>query len=61
MSKTENIVNGIALFNAALPSIAKIVVTLSDGTELNLSDLVAETEEIVEQKLKEAEEHLARD
>jgi len=60
MSKTENILNGFALFNAAIPGIAKIIVTLKDGREIDIGELVNLTNEIVEKKLKEAQEHLGK-
>ncbi len=60
MSKADNILNGFALFNAAIPGIAKIIVTLKDGPEIDLGDLTKQTKDIVEQKLKEAQEHLAK-
>lgn len=61
MSKIENILNGFALFNAAIPGIAKIIVTLKDGREIDIGELVNLTNDIVEQKLKEAQDHLAKE
>ena len=60
MSKSENLINAFGLINAAIPSIARIIITLKNGDEMNLQELTEETEDIVEQKLKEAAEHLAK-
>lgn len=60
MSKFENIVNAFGLINAAIPSVAKVIVTLKNGKEINLNDLIKSTENIIAEKLKEAQEHLAK-
>jgi len=60
MNRAEKIMAGLELFNAAMPGIAKIVVTLQGGKEIELQDLVQKTKEIVEERLKEAADHLAK-
>ena len=56
----ENVMNGMGLLNAAIPGVVKIIATLSDGSEIDLTDLVAKTQKVVDDKLKEAAEHLAK-
>ncbi len=60
MSKFENIVNAFGLINAAIPGVAKVIVTLKNGKEIDLSALIKSTEDIIAEKLKEAAEHLAK-
>ena len=60
MSKTDNLIYALGLINGAIPSVARIIITLTNGDSINLKDLTQETEDIVEQKLKEAAEHLAK-
>lgn len=56
----ENIVNAMGLINAALPSVVKVIVKLKGGEEVDLSELVADTQKIIDDKLAEAAEHLAK-
>jgi len=60
MSKQDKLLNAFGLINAAIPSVAKIIITLTNGDSMNLQELTEETKDIVEQKLKEAAEHLAK-
>jgi len=60
MNNTENLLKAFGLINAAIPSVASIIVKLKNGREMNLKELTEETESIVEQKLREAAEHLAK-
>ena len=60
MSRADDIILGLGLLNSAMPGIAKIIVTLQGGKEIELQDLVQKTKEIVEERLKEAEEHLEK-
>jgi hypothetical protein len=56
----ENIMNAMGLINAAIPSVAKVIVKLKNGKEIDLTELVAQTKKIVDDKLAEAAEHLAK-
>lgn len=56
----ENITNALGLINVALPSAIKIIVKLKGGKEIDLGELVAETKKVVDDKLAEAAEHLAK-
>ena len=56
----ENIMNAMGLINAAIPSVAKVIVKLKSGKEIDLTELVAQTKKIVDDKLAEAAEHLAK-
>lgn len=61
MSTTiEKVAIAIDLINIAIPGVTKIIITLKGGREIDLQDLVKATDDIVEQKLKEAREHLAK-
>ena len=56
----ENIINAFGLINAAIPSVAKIIVKLKNGKEIDLAELVEQTKKIVDDKLAEAAAHLAK-
>ena len=56
----ENIMNAMGLINAAIPSVAKVIVKLKNGKEINLTEFVAQTKKIVDDKLAEAAAHLAK-
>jgi len=56
----ENIINAFGLINAAIPGVAKIIVKLKNGKEIDLAELVEQTKKIVDDKLAEAAEHLAK-
>ncbi len=61
MSKTENLIKGLGFINGAIPGIAKIIVTLSSGHEIDLTELTKKTKDIVDAALKEAAAHLAKE
>ncbi len=56
----ENIMNAMGLINAAIPSVAKVIVKLKNGKEIDLTELTEQTKKIVDDKLAEAAEHLAK-
>jgi len=57
----ENIMKAMGLINAAIPAVAKVIITLKgSGEEIDLTELVASTQKIVDDKLAEAAEHLAK-
>lgn len=56
----ENIMEAMGLINASIPAVAKIIVTLKNGKEIDLTELVALTQGILDDKLAEAAEHLAK-
>lgn len=56
----ENIMNAMGLINAAIPAVARVVVTLKGGKQIDLTELVAQTQKVVDDRLKEAAEHLAK-
>ncbi|MCK5318254.1 MAG: hypothetical protein KAJ55_10080 [Anaerolineales bacterium] len=56
----ENIMNAMGLINAAIPSVAKVIVKLKNGKEIDLTELTEQTRKIVDDKLAEAAEHLAK-
>lgn len=60
MSNQEKLITAFELINVAIPSVARIIIRLKSGDEMNLQDLTEETESIVERKLKEAAEHLTK-
>lgn len=56
----ENIMNAMGLINAAIPSVAKVIVKLKNGKEIDLTELTEQTKKIVDDKLAEAAAHLAK-
>ena len=56
----ENIMNAMGLINAAIPAVARVVVTLKGGKQIDLTELVAHTQKVVDDRLAEAAEHLAK-
>lgn len=59
-TKLENIAKGIELFNAVFPNIVGVVLTLKNGNQINLQDLLDETNKFAQNKINEANEFLDR-
>lgn len=60
MSKLEKILKGVSQFNEAIPDIVGIVLTLKNGAEINVFDLIEETTKITEETIAKADAALAR-
>jgi hypothetical protein len=60
-TKLENIAAGMELFNVVFPNIAGLIVTLKNGKEVNIKDLLDDTEQHAEGKIQEANDFLNRD
>ena len=60
-TKLENIEAGMALFNVVFPNIAGLIVTLKNGKEVDVKQLLDDTKQFAEGKIEEANEFLARD
>lgn len=56
----DNIMNAMGLINASIPMVAKVIVTLKSGKKIDLTELVAQTQKVVDDKLAEAADHLAK-
>lgn len=59
-TKLENIEKGMELFNAVFPSIAGLIITLKNGKEINVTQLLADTDQFAKKKIDEANEFLDR-
>jgi hypothetical protein len=60
-TKLENVAKGFELFNLVFPNLANLVVTLKSGKEVNIKDLMDDTEQHAEGKIQEANDFLNRD
>jgi hypothetical protein len=59
LTNFENIMNAMGLIEASIPMVAKVIVTLKSGKKIDLTELVAQTKKVVDDKLAEAADHLA--
>jgi hypothetical protein len=60
-TKLENIAAGMELFNVVFPNIAGLIVTLKNGKEIDIKQLLDDTEQFAEGKIQEANDFLNRD
>ena len=60
-TKLENVAKGFELFNLVFPNIANLVVTLKSGKEVDIKQLLDDTQQFAEGKIQEANDFLARE
>ncbi len=60
-TKLENLETGMELFNVVFPNIVGLILTLKNGKEVDVKQLIADTKQFAEGKIQEANEFLARD
>jgi len=60
-TKLENIAAGMELFNVVFPNIAGLIVTLKNGKEIDIKQLLDDTEQFAEGKIQEANDFLNRE
>lgn len=60
MTKLERILQGVSMFNGAVPDIVGIVLTLKNGKTINVFDLIEETERITQETIDKADAALDR-
>lgn len=60
-TKLEKLETGMELFNVVFPNIVGLIVTLKNGKEVNVKQLIADTKQFAEGKIQEANDFLNRD
>jgi len=59
-AKIENITKAIELINLALPGVTAIIVSLKNGSKMDLQAVLLDTDKRVEEIIKQGENFLAR-
>ena len=60
-TKLEKIAAGMELFNVVFPNIAGLIVTLKNGKEIDIQELMNDTKQHAEGKIQEANDFLNRE
>lgn len=60
-TKLEKIAAGMELFNVVFPNIAGLIVTLKNGKEIDIKQLLDDTDQFAEGKIQEANDFLNRE
>ncbi len=60
-TKLEKLEAGMELFNVVFPNIAGLVISLKNGKEIDVKQLLDDTKQFAEGKIQEANDFLNRD
>ncbi len=60
-NKLEKLETGMELFNVVFPNIVGLVISLKNGKEIDIKQLLDDTKQFAEGKIQEANDFLARD